>query len=1115
MDKGILGLRGGIENMRFPAYAVVRPARIWFIALLAGAGIYATVAPAAQASPPEALGVKTLVAANCSTAFEECGSETVKTTPYPFEYSVPKEPTHSEAKEQGYRQAAGHPGWGITDFEIATVNYGENPPKKPGEVPHAVPLALVTHVRTDVGPGVSTNPEAMAQCSMSEFGEKEAIPGTGFFAKPACVETEPGSTVIGVNKVTAYAGKELIPGSGIADLPVEGLVYNLVQPEGRASDFGVALELPTFASGQVLKEGFEKAEAEGAKPGVGGFPTKKKQEELEEQQYYAHTFIEGGVEWAKEAKGTGVGNYHDYYEINVSPAIPVISSRLILKGDIGNTGNGGFITNPSNCAGPGEATRNKITLASIGGETATKEYFTPLGTEGCNAESPFSEVPFAPTFSMKTETTLPDQPTGVTTELKLPHAAGTKEIDSSQLNNAVITLPEGMTLNPSAASGLQACKPSQIHMEEPKGAECPYGSKIGTATVNVPDLPPESLKGNIYLGGSESGSITGQPYIVYLNAESARYGVTIRLKGTVEANETTGQVTAKFLKNPEQPLGEVVMHFKDGPLAPIANPLACGTATTTTELVPYIGAFATQRPSAAFTVGNGAGAPCLSPPPFLLTQSTSNQPATGGSTTNFTFNVTRPSGQQYLSQIRTVLPAGLVGQIPTVALCTEAQVAEASAGTGGCPASSRIGSVTVLAGAGSAPYQFNGSAYLTGPYGGAPYGLAIVVPANAGPFSLGNVVTHETVNVEPYTARVVVAGSVPTIYKGIPLRMQSLNVEVNRQGFMLNPTSCIPQLTESTLTGITLLGSSTTTTQNASSPFTTEECSKLAFKPSLTGIAGGKPTRANGANLEVNISQPAGQANLKQVTTMLPKQLPVRQSTLTKACPQATFEAGAAPGGCKIESKVGTATATTPTLPGKLTGSAYLVSHGNEAFPNLDLILQGDGVTVIMVGHTKVTNSIITTSFESLPDVPVTSFSLYLPSASNSLLAANGNLCTSNLVMPTTIIAQNGAKITQNTKISTRNCPVHIVKHKTSGTTATMTVQVPAAGSISAGGTDLKFNKRNVGKAERTTIKASLTRVGREVLAKFRQIRIKVRVGFVPKKKGASSKAYATVTFRA
>ena len=1094
--------------MRFPVDMTARYVRVWLAALLTCAGLaLAALAPAAQAAP-ELLGVKTLVAANCSTAFEECGSETV--TIGPFKYLVPKEPTLAEAKEQGYTQAAGHPAWGLTDFEVLTADVAK--PESPGKVPNAVPSGLVTHVRTDVGPGVSTNPEAVAQCTMGQFGENEALPGTGFYTEPECAEAGRESTVIGVNKVTVYAGKEAL-GPGVSDLPLEGIVYNLVQPKGLASDFGVALKLPKGITELQLKKAF----AEHPLP-EEEFPGKTKLEKelekaatetaYEEEQYYAHTLIEGSVEWA--------GDYHDYYEINASPALPLIASRLILKGDIGNTKNGGFITNPSHCVGPGAATTNTVTLKSLGGQVASKMYTTPLGTEGCNRLAPFLPVPFVPAIALTPETTQADQPDGITTELIVPHDPSPKGIDSSQLENATVTLPEGMTLNPAAAHGLEVCRPAEINIGTRKPVKCPIGSKIGTVTLNVPDLPPESLQGNLYLGGPESGPITSQPYTMYIDAESARYGISVRLKGSVTLNETTGRVTATFEKNPEQPFSDAILHFNGGPLAPIANPLACGTATIETELVPYIGKAFTEKPTTAFTVdNNGAGEACKSPLPFAPTQTTSSQPATGGASTNFTFNVTRPSGQQYMSQIKTVLPAGLVGRVPAVSLCTEAQVAEATAGTGGCPASSRIGSVTVLAGAGSAPYQFNGSAYLTGPYAGAPYGVAFVVPAVAGPFSLGNVVTHATVNVEPYTSRVVVAGGVPTIFKGIPLRMQSLTVEVNRQGFMLNPTSCATLATESTLTGITLLGSSTFTTAEVKSPLVTEECSKLAFKPSLTAIAGGKPTRTNGANIEVNVSQGAGEANLKQVMTMLPKQLPVRLSTLSKACPAATFEAGAAPGGCSKEANVGTATATTPALPGTLTGPAYLVSHGGEAYPNLDLILRGDGVTVILVGHTKVSNSIITTTFESLPDVPVSSFSLYLPSAPNSVLGANGNLCTSNLVMPTTIVAQNGAKITQNTKISVRNCPVQIVKHSTRGTTATLTVQAPAAGSISASGTDLKFNKRNLGKAERTTIKVSLTRTGTEVLRKFRTLRIKVRVGFVPKKKGASSKAFATVTFRA
>jgi hypothetical protein len=1089
--------------MRFPTDTTVRSPRIWLVALLAFIAV-AVVVPAAQAAPPPAFGVETFVAANCTAAYETCGSEEIKLAPG-LVYSFPKEPTLAQAKEQGYTQAAGHPPWGITDFKVNTE--GTFPNEAPAGIREG---KVVVHVRTDVGPGVSTNPEAVAQCSMKEFDasekEEEVVPGSGFYFKPLCE----GETEIGVNKVTIYAGPEGVA-PGVSDLPLEGFVYNLVQPQGLASDFGVALKLPEALTKASLEKGFKEAEEKGAKPGVGGFPTKEKQAVLEKLQYYAHTFIEGSVEWASD--------YHDYYEINVSPSLPLISSRLILKGNIGNTGNGGFITNPSNCAGPGPATTNTVTLTPAVGAAAALKYTTPIGTEGCNGLAPFSPVPFVPTFSLKTETTQSDQPTGMTTELALPHAAGPEEIDSSQLKNAVITLPEGMTLNPSAAHGLEACTPAQIGLGTRNPAKCPYGSKIGTVTINVPDLPPESLKGNIYLGGSETGQITGQPYVIYLNTESARYGVTVRLKGTVEANVTTGRVVATFEKNPEQPFSEVLLHFKDGPLAPIANPLACGTATTETKLVPYIGAEFTQTPSTAFTVdSNGSGGACASPLPFSPTQATESQPATGGASTNFSFTVTRPSGQQYLSQIKTVLPAGLVGRIPAVSLCTEAQVAEATAGTGGCPASSRLGSVTALAGAGSAPYQFTGSAYLTGPYSGAPYGLAIVVPANAGPFHLGNVVTHETINVEPYTSRVVVAGSVPTIYKGIPLRLQSLDVEVNRQGFMLNPTSCSKTLlAESTLTGITLLGSSTFTTAEVKSPLVTEECNKLAFKPSFAAIAGAKTSRTNGANIEVNIGLPTGQANILQVTTTLPKQLPVRLSTLAKACPAATFEAGPAPGGCSKEANVGTVKATTPVLPGTLTGTAWLVSHGSEAYPNLDLILSGDGVTVILVGRTKVANSQITTSFNTLPDVPVSNISLYLPSGPNSVLGANGSLCRSKLSMPTTLIGQNLATILSAPVISVRNCPVEVVKHSTRGATATLNVQLPAAGSVSGGGTDLKFTKRNVGAGGRTNVKVSLTSVGKQVLRKFRQLRIKVRVGFVPKsKKGnITSKAFATVTFRA
>ncbi len=1013
--------------MRFPAFATIRSSgRVWFVALLAGLGL-AAVAPAAHA----AFGVESFFAANCNAASEGC-----KKAANPAEEK-------EKAEKEGFTQAGGHPPFGVTDF---TINHSKA----------GVPEGIVSHIRTDVAPGVSTNPEGVGKCSMAEFGAEELAPGTGVFPEPTCAK----NTIIGTNKVVVYV--ELAK----SDVPLEGTVYNLVQPEGLSSDFGVAISLAPLG-----------------------------------KAVFVHTFIEGHVEWASD--------YHDYFEINVSPALPLVSSRLVFKGNIDETGKGPFLTNPTSCTGIGPQTTSTLTLKSAEGQEALKTYTTPIGTENCGV------LPFAPTFSLEPETTQLDQPDGVTTELALPHDPNPANLDSSQLKTASVTLPEGMTLNPSAAHGLEACTPAQarIHSLTP-GVACPVGSKIGTVTLDVPGLPPESLQGNLYLGGPESGPITGPPYIMYIDAESPRYGISVRLKGTVVPNEATGRVTASFTENPEQPFSDLVLRLKGGPLAPLANPLACVVATTETSLTPYTGT-AAQSPFSSFLVdSNGSGGACASPLPFALAQSTSSLPTTAGASTSYALNLTRPTGQQYLSQVRTVLPPGLVGRIPAVTQCSEAQVAEAQLKEEGCPASSRIGTVTVSSGAGPAPYQLSGSVYLTGPYNGAPYGMAIVVPAVTGPFSLGNVVTRATIAVEPNSPyRVVVTSAIPTIYKGVPLRLQKVSIEVNRQSFLLNPTNCSPLATESTLTGLSVLGSSATATQNVSTPFSVGECGALAFKPSLTAFTGAKTSRPNGASLEVKISQAAGQGNIKKIVTSLPKQLPARQATFKLACVAATFEAN--PGACPSGSRVGSATATTPALPGTLSGTVYFVSHGGEAFPDLDTVLQGDGITTILVGHTNVANNIITTTFESLPDVPVSSFTMKLPTGSNSVLAANGNLCTANLVMPTTIVAQSGPTVTQKTKITPTNCPVQILKHRTSGATAIMTVQLPAAGRISGSGADLKTVARHLGNAGKETLNVPLTGTGQEILRRFRQLRIKVRVGFVPKKKGANSKAYATVTFRA
>jgi len=1052
--------------------------RFALLAPLVGAllALVAISAPAASA----AVEIEKFVGVNCGVGHEGCGEKVVGANPATQPMAETVEPGEAESKTEGYRQAAGRVPYGITDFMV----------KHTGEYKDglAIPTGIVTHVRVDVAPGLATSPAAVPQCTMKEFEGTEVA--TGIFTAPTCKGAKlgqagigPASTVIGEETATVYDPELKF------DLVLKGELFNLVQPEAtsttpaRSALYGAALELP----------------------GKG---------------VYVHTIVEGNVEWGKEAKGTEKADYHDYFEVKVSPALPLIRSRQL---DYGRAGNGAFITNATKC----NDEANQVTRLSLEGvtpksstetkeetekllagpqELAQKEYKTLLGLNECQL------VPFAPTTALLPETTQQDQPDGVMTDLAVPHTAA-NEIDSSQLSASTFILPEGMTLNPSAAAGLEACTAAQARIHSPVfGVACPEKSKIGTVSLNVPTLPEVPggiLTGNIYLGGEgESASLTKPPFTVYVNAESTRYGVDVRLKALATPDETTGRVTITFTEAPEQPFSDIKLALTKGALAPVANPLTCGPATSQASFAQFANStMLASPPITPFTVdSNGKEGACVLPPPFVLTQSTINQaPGTAGAATSYTLNVGRTDGQQYLSQIKTTLPEGLVGLIPTVTQCGEA---EANAGT--CPATSKIGVVGVTAGAGPTPYGFTGSVYLTGPYNGAPFGLSVVVPAVAGPFSLGNVVTRGTLTVNPYTARVTATTAVPTIYKGIPLRMKSISVNINKQGFLLNPTNCSALNTESTLSGTIAPNLAAGVTQNLSSPFQVNACGGLSFKPSFKSKTSAKTSKANGASLETTLNIGAGQTNFKSVMVQLPKQLPSRLTTLQKACPEAVFATN--PYNCPSGSFVGGARANTPTLPGKLQGPAIFVSHGGAAFPDLDLVMEANGVRVILVGNTKISNGITTTTFASPPDVPVSSITVNLPIGGHSAVTANGSLCINPLTMPTTMIGQNGFKVTQKTKITVTGCGVRIAGKKVVGNTAYITVQTYSAGRISGSGSNLKTVYRHLNKAEKTaTLMVPLSNGG---LRKGKPLKVKLRVGFVPKtKSNGNSASTTTVVF--
>jgi hypothetical protein len=708
--------------------------------------------------------------------------------------------------------------------------------------------------------------------------------------------------------------------------------------------------------------------------------------------------IVGGIETT--------GDYHEFFTISEIPKTPeLVESRLIFFGTaLGAGGTLPFITMPSTCLGPQTTVLHAVSYA---GQEESKSFTTPVGATGCD------KVPFAPSVKVAPITTAQsDRPDGVSVKVEVPQDAQAP-IGSSMLKDARVALPEGMTLNPAAASGLEACTDAQFGKGTTGPVSCPAGSRIGTDTIETPDLPVGSLTGRVFVGQPMSiDPQSGNEYRILIDAEAPRYGVSVRLEGKVSANAGTGRLTTAVLENPQVPFSDFIVNLDAGAHTPLANPLVCGPATTNASLVPYSGN-ATANPFSAFAVDfDGKGGACPASLPFALSQGATSAPTTGGASTSFTFNLARGDGQQYLSKLSTTLPAGLVGRIPSVTLCGEPQASQ-----GLCGVASQIGSASVAVGAGATPLTLSGSVYLTGPYGGAPYGLSVVVPAEKiGPFDYGRIVTRAMIAVDPYTSRIVVSSQLPTIVGGVPLRLKALAVNVNRPNFTLNPTNCGALDTTTTLT------STFGTNQFLSTPFQATGCDALAFKPKLTASSNAKTSRPRGARLVVKMRMPQGsQANVRSVLVALPKHLPSRLSTLKQACTQATF--AAAPLSCPPGSRVGTATVATPVLPHKLTGPAIFVSHGGAGFPDLDLVLSGDGVTVILIGNTNIARGVTTSDFASLPDVPVSSVEVKLPVGKNSALAALGKLCKQRLRMPTTITAQNGKVLRQTTKISVSGCP--------------------------------------------------------------------------------------------
>jgi len=656
-------------------------------------------------------------------------------------------------------------------------------------------------------------------------------------------------------------------------------------------------------------------------------------------------------------------------------------------------------------------------------------------------------------------------PTGLQATVTLPQAStlDPQTPGEADLKETIVKLPAGLQLNPSAANGLHACSEAQIGYQgeaaEPdplapgavqplhfsnQPARCPESSELGTVQVKTP-LLSEDLTGYLYLAEpAPNGEPDKNPFssllALYLLVEAPALGIRVKLAGETTLDPVTGQITSSFENTPQVPFEELRLRLLGGPRGSLATPARCGDYATEATFAPWSGQPAVQTVSDpetgegefAITSGPGGSACPSGALPFALSDTAGSASSQAGAFTSFALQLGRSDGDQALTGLSLELPSGIAALLAKLTPCPEPPAGQEWA----CGPESLIGYAREASGVGPEPFQLTGQVYLTTGYDGAPFGLLVRTLAQAGPFDLGYVDVRSRIDVNPHTAQVTITSDpgprdeiIPTSLKGIPVDLEHVEVVVNRPEFQFNPTNCAPK----TITG-TLQGAEGAT-QNVSSPFQVTGCQSLPFKPGVTAATKGKTSKADGASLGLTFRSKGGEAHVATTVLTIPATLPARLTTIQKACLASVFEAN--PATCPEGSDIGTAVVHTPVLKSPLTGPIYLVSHGNAAWPDAELVLQGEGIEIILDGQTAIKKGVTTSSFLSVPDAPFESVEATLPEGPHSALTTNlplkdhYSLCGQKLTIPTALGGQNGSAVDESVKVSVQGCSaVKAVKAK-------------------------------------------------------------------------------------
>jgi hypothetical protein len=669
-----------------------------------------------------------------------------------------------------------------------------------------------------------------------------------------------------------------------------------------------------------------------------------------------------------------------------------------------------------------------------------KDWGAPVGIGECSSVPVKGSLAAVPT-AQDAET-----PTGLGVNLEVPNPGMENKngIASSDIKEVKVTLPEGVTINPSQAEGLAVCKPSQYASEEASfhpdpSHGCPSDSKIGNVLVHT-QLLDEPMGGEVFVAQSDDPRTTQHgaenPFdsllALYVVMKDPERGVLVKLAGEVQPDPATGRIVTTFRDLPQLPFENFEFRFREGARAPLVMPSTCGTYTTEAEITPWSDPdhpFVSRSPWQVLHGIGGGPCPPQGIPPFHPGFQAGAINPDAGSYSPFYMRLIRADGEQDMTKFSSVLPPGVSAKIAGVSQCPEAAIAAAKAKTGleerenpSCPANSQIGRIVAGAGVGPVLTYVPGKMYLAGPYNGAPLSALVVTPAVAGPFDVGTVITREALSLNPRTAEVQVDGErsdpIPHILKGIPLKVRDLRVYVDRPDFTINPTSCDPSQVAATLFGSfrNVLDPADDVPVGLSSRFQAANCASLGFKPRLSLKLKGGTGRGGHPSLRAVVKPRAGDANMGDAIVTLAHSAFLDQAHIRTICTRVQYAARACPAGAVY----GHVRAWTPLLDEPLAGPVYLRSS-NHKLPDMVFALHGI-VDIEAVGRIDSTHGAIRASFEGIPDAPISKVVLNMQGAKKGLIVNSTDLCAAPNRAKASFTGQNGRPYDFRPRLNPSDC---------------------------------------------------------------------------------------------